>query len=317
MEEIVDRFREILIQFGPYWTALAETCARIFDAIWFRLMFYLVLVASTIWVIARIYSGSLQNAEIGPVAIRKHKGAIGFIPANHIVVHRDLVGLTNDGLQAHCTIYYVYEGHRGKKQHIPLVSRQMRLSVSATRLDRVLDTIRANEVPDVKTEEVYWPALDPESDDALQGTVTEENARDYARMNRVLERWTGDDNLQLISVHDGVLGDIRDAREEFIRERVKKLRDAKSGNWFARFGRSKWARLRPGAIGNYYIKFQFSNDPLFVLRRHPDRDVRMTAWLTLLTSLFALAMELFPLRAVEANIPSGDAPSVTRTIRVP
>ena len=64
------------------------------------------------------------------------------------------------------------------------------------------------------------------------------------------------------------------------------------------------AARRPGAVGNYYLKFQFSNDPGFVLTKHPDRDVRMTAWLTVLTSLFALAMELFPL---EARMPPGVA----------
>jgi hypothetical protein len=67
--------------------------------------------------------------------------------------------------------------------------------------------------------------------------------------------------------------------------------------------------LRPGAVGNYYIRFQFSNDPLFVLRKHPDRDVRMTAWLTVLTSLFALALELFPLRTPEP--PAQDAQAVS------
>jgi hypothetical protein len=124
-----------------------------------------------------------------------------------------------------------------------------------------------------------------------------------------LERWTGDDNLQLISVHDSLFADITDARDEFIAQRVQKLRAAKSGNWLAQLGRRKWAKLRPGAVGNYYIRFQFSNDPLFVLRKHPDRDVRMTAWLTVLTSLFALALELFPLRTPEP--PAQDAQAVS------
>jgi hypothetical protein len=272
-------------------------CGDIANTVWFRLFFYLVLVATTIWVIAQIYSGALQNAEIGPVAIRKHKGSPGSIPLDRVVVHRDLVDLSNDGVQARCTFYYVYEGYRGKRQHIPLATKQMQLGVSATKLsDKVLTIVRGNEIPDVKSEEVYWPALDPESAEPQLGESTPASAQEYARKNRILERWTGDDNLQLISVHESLLADIMDARAEFITERVQKLRAAKTGSWFARLSRSKWARLRPGAVGNYYIKFQFSNDPLFVLRKHPDRDVRMTAWLTVLTSLFAMAMELFPLQ---------------------
>lgn len=302
---------------ADYWTAAYALCREMIDATWFRLLFYLLIVAVTIWMIANIYSGSLQNAEKGPVALRKHKGAAGFIPLDHVVVHRDLIDLTNDGVHAQCTFFYVYEGYRGKRQHIPLLTRQMRVSVSPTKLsDKVLGIAKGNEVPDVKSEEVYWPALDPENESPQHGGTTPDDARAYARQNRVLERWTGDDNLQLISVHESLLADIRDARDEFIDARVRNLRASKSGHWLKRLNRAKWARLRPGAVGNYYIKFKFSNDPIFVLRKHPDRDVRMTAWLTVLTSLFALAMELFPLRVSTDGAAPADStrPPIVRRI---
>jgi hypothetical protein len=93
------------------------------------------------------------------------------------------------------------------------------------------------------------------------------------------------------------MNDVRQARTDFITERVEALRASKSKNVFKRMKHAGAASRRPGAVGNYYLKFQFSNDPGFVLMKHPDRDVRMTAWLTVLTSLFALAMELFPLNA--------------------
>jgi hypothetical protein len=85
------------------------------------------------------------------------------------------------------------------------------------------------------------------------------------------------------------------ARDNFMAKRIEQLRKAKSGNWAAKLQLGSASRRRPGAVGNYYMRFQFSNDPVFVLTKHPDRDVRMTAWLTVLTSLFAIVMEIFPL----------------------
>jgi hypothetical protein len=181
--------------------------------------------------------------------------------------------------------------------HIPLLKKQIRLNVQPARLsDRVQGIARANEVPDVRQEEVYWPILDVEVDDPTVGEKTPERALDYSIQHRVHDRWSGDDELSLISAHEELLEEIVAARDEFIRERVERVRRSKSGNWVQKLMNRGAAKQRPGAVGNYYLKFQFSNDPLFVLTRHPDRDVRMTAWLTLLTSAFALLMEVFPLQ---------------------
>lgn len=275
-------------------TLFIAFCELAYYSTIFRLLFFLTIVFATIWMIAKIYSGNLQNAERGPVAIRRHSAMS--MPRNTIVVPRNLIDLSMDGVQARCTFMYVYEGYRGKRQHVKLLTRNVILSVSASPLRALQDVARANEVPDVASNEVYWPALDPENETPMIGEKTPDNARDYAIQNQVLERWAGDDALQLISLHQDVMNDVREAREEFIQERVGKLRRAKNGNFFDRMSAGKWARRRPGAVGNYYLKFQFSNDPVFVLTRHPDRDVRMTAWLTVLTSVFALIMELFPLQ---------------------
>lgn len=41
----------------------------------------------------------------------------------------------------------------------------------------------------------------------------------------------------------------------------------------------------------YLVRIHFSANPMFLLFSHPDRDVKATGWLTLLTSLFALLTE--------------------------
>jgi hypothetical protein len=279
----------------PDWAHFVDVCTVVWYSMPFRLFCLVLFVACTIWVIGKIYSGDLQNAERGPIAIRRHSASS--IPSDTIIVPRSLVPLSMDGVQARCTFMYVYDGHRGKRQHTKLLTRQMRLSVSPSALRNLVDTARGNEVPDVGTEEVFWPILDVENETPTQGYATADRARDHVVTNHILERWSGDDALQLISLSEAVVNDVRQAREDFINQRVTELRKSKSGNVFERMKFSGAAIRRPGAVGNYYLKFQFSNDPGFVLMKHPDRDVRMTAWLTVLTSLFALAMELIPLQA--------------------
>jgi hypothetical protein len=292
-----------------WWPDFVNFCTAVWYSTPFRFFVLGVFVMCTIWVIGKIYSGDLQNAERGPVAIRRHSATS--IPSDTLVVPRSLVPLSMDGVQARCTFMYVYDRHRGKRQHAKLLTRQMRLSVSASALRTLVDMAKGNEVPDAKTEELFWPILDIDTETPTEGYRTADDAREHAVTNKILERWSGDDSLQLISLSEAVMNDVRQAREDFIAERVDALRASKSKNFFKRMKHSGAATRRPGAVGNYYLKFQFSNDPGFVLMKHPDRDVRMTAWLTVLTSLFALAMELFPLQATP---PPGIAGAVAAPI---
>jgi hypothetical protein len=58
--------------------------------------------------------------------------------------------------------------------------------------------------------------------------------------------------------------------------------------------RASATRDRANAFGSYYLKMQFSKRPDFVLFKHPNKELKMTAWLTVLTSVFSLAMDLWP-----------------------
>lgn len=276
-------------------------CQLIWDSPAFRLFALIVFVLVTIWVIAKVYSGDLQNAEKGPVAIRRHSAAS--VPRNTIVVHRNLIPMSMDGVHARCSVYYLYEGQKKKRRRVKLWSKEVVLSVSPAVLRTLIDVARGTEVPgpgstderDIGSTEVIWPVLEVENEKVERIEATPDRAKDYLVQNRVLERWPGDDSLSLMSLHADVMEEVRNARNDFILGRVRKSRNAKTAKWFKRWRIAYWTARRPGAVGNYFLKFQFSNDPLFVLSKHPDRDVRMTAWLTVLTSIFAIVMELFPL----------------------
>jgi hypothetical protein len=65
----------------------------------------------------------------------------------------------------------------------------------------------------------------------------------------------------------------------------------------------------PSRIG-LLVKFHFPIDPYFLLYKHPDTNVKTTAWLTVLTSVFALFMQLMfnqpgDEEAVRARAPRG------------
>ncbi|MEQ1819392.1 MAG: hypothetical protein ABL871_12355 [Terricaulis sp.] len=61
------------------------------------------------------------------------------------------------------------------------------------------------------------------------------------------------------------------------------------GQMIAKMGNSEVRE--PRALG-LAVKFHFPIDPHFLLYKHPDTNVRTTAWLTVLTSVFALFMQL-------------------------
>lgn len=73
------------------------------------------------------------------------------------------------------------------------------------------------------------------------------------------------------------------------RERYEKLKNSPL--------RQKLAGIKDGNVREpqelgLAVKFHFPIDPYFLLYRHPDTNVRTTAWLTVLTSVFALFMQL-------------------------
>lgn len=97
--------------------------------------------------------------------------------------------------------------------------------------------------------------------------------------------------------------EIKNRAEYLVRESLRTYRN-RWGNIFARKFSRSW--LEPEAIGATYLaRVHFPSDPLFLLFQHPDREVKATGWLTLLTSVFALlAQFLFSAPDVPVTRPS-------------
>jgi hypothetical protein len=68
-------------------------------------------------------------------------------------------------------------------------------------------------------------------------------------------------------------------------------------------------------IGEKAVRLSFPINPLFLLTAHPDREVKTSAWLTLLTSFFAVVMQvLFGGPNAKAIPDARDPPAVVRSV---
>lgn len=289
--------------FPKDWDGWAEFAQTALANPWMRTLALVVIVYFTIRVIASIYSGDKQGAELGPVAIRPHTSAK--FGRDTIRMPHSLMPMAMDGVSACCKIFYVYNDARGRRRkHLVHTIRDANLSVSPVNLPRVQNVIYGQEIPgDVATRHVCFPPVDvQETAGPVPGTP--ETASDYARLHGILESWTEDDTAVWVSTSADVKDEVGVGKIDFIKSRAAGIGKVERGFFNRLYFRPRYEN-RPNVIGSYYLKFEFSHEPLFVLTRHPDRDLKMTAWLTILTSMFALIMDWWPM----GNAPFGIAAS--------
>jgi len=292
-------------------TVLAAACAdclKFLEAPAVRTIGLLLIVYLTIRAIAAIYGGEIQNGKYGPLGLRPHSAqALG---EHDVRLPRALMQMGLDGVHATCEIFFAYNDRLGRRVERKLASiSEARINVVPSPLPRVQTAIYGHEATDairaLHSEDVVFPTSEleaqPDKSDPTEPTVGA-----YLDKHEIIQKWTDDDSALVISVHQKVLKRIADERELFITNAAEKLREAKEGNWWARRRAAALARKRPNVVGSYYVRFKLSRNPWFILTRHPDRDLKMTAWLTALTSLFAMIMEAWPLqldRTAEARPP--------------
>lgn len=312
----VNQFEVTLASTLDAWRPHWERFVLFISNPWARALGLGVIVYFTIRVIASVYSGDKQNSQLGPIAIRPHSAQR--LDRETIVMPRLLMPMNMDGVRATVKVYYGYLDARGKRcKQLVHTHANARISVSPTKLNRVASTIFGQEIPDVATADVCFPAV--EFDQVPEAMpATPDRARDYAALHNIVENWREDDDAILVSLHTDEHEAVRDSREQFILRAARKVAAARTGNFVHRWLNRGVAKNRPNVVGSYFIKLEFSHGPLFVLTRHPDRELKMTAWLTVLTSAFALIMDAWPKAPPpdqQASTPAREAP--TRIPRIP
>lgn len=258
----------------------------------------LVIVWVTIWVIALVYSGYARDSDLGPIAIRPHTNKK--LGERTIVFDQTIYPFQMHGVEATCTFYYVYDDGQKptRRRKIPLLAKQhLQLHIRSSPIPSETSTTRYGyEGPDeLNSGLVVFPVFDPPSPPETVST-TPETIGEVVKQYGLIEKWTEDDAAPVVSLGASIWEQVCDDRINHIKERAKALEQARTGNILQKMTATQVAKDRANVFGSYYVKMQFSKHPWFVLFRHPNQDLKMTAWVTVLTSVFALAMDAWPVK---------------------
>jgi hypothetical protein len=255
-----------------------------------RLIVFCAIIFVTLLIIGRVYDYQNSRFQIG---LRRHANARLARDTLTIPLAAVSGALDLNGIRARITISYVYEDARSRRRQRILVRKQPMTIVITTRsIRRVVDTVYGHEIPDVAASHVVFPLTDRAPPTDINSTP--ERARDYADQAGLLQDWDADEDANIVTLHADMVDQVQLMREEFIVGHAHKIERTVRSKFAFPGTRLKLARDRPNVMGTYELKLDFPKDPLFLLTRHPDRDLRMTAWLTILTSFFTLLIEVWP-----------------------
>jgi len=170
--------------------------------------------------------------------------------------------------------------------------RRFLFEIRDRRFSREGTELLGNEIiEDVASRDVWLhnPEVKPSP---TSGPATPDNVADWMRAQP--ERDLRASATEIVSVPDGLRDHIASAREEYIQNMAKKIGTRRNKIPPLRALDPNTSDKRPGVIGTYFLKVSFDTSTWFVLFHHPDRDLKMTAWLTVLTSFFGFLIGKFP-----------------------
>lgn len=277
-----------------------------------RALGMLVLVLITIWTIALVYSGYARDSDLGPVAIRPHTNKR--LGDGTIVFDQSMYPFQMDGVEATCRVYYQYEDREGRLRKIALGKpKTLRMHIRVSQIPRDASTVFGfethDEIGQLPQGSVQYPTFEqqviPDLIERTPATVAE-----YVAANQLEPQWTEDDDAPVVSLGPGQMDLITEARKEFILSRAHRWRTLQESKFAMPGAKAAAAKNRANVFGSYYIKMQFSKNPQFVLFKHPNKELKMTAWLTLLTSFFSIAMDLWPVDGPTASRRTTPPPSI-------
>lgn len=310
--------------FANCWHAIGDpTLADIFANKIARALGMIGLVLLTIWVIALVYSGYAQDSVLGPIAIRPHTNRR--LGEGTVVFDQSKYPFQMDGVEATCQVFYQYEDSAGKTQRVPVLGpRELKMHIRVSPIPSDTSTRYGFESNDdvgaLPHGSVTFPNFEAQTvPDSIAPTPT--TVREYVEKNALEPLWTEDDEAPVISLGPAQVDLIAEARAAHIEARAQKWLDSQKPGFLSGMSRAQATRERANVFGSYYIKMQFSKRPDFVLFRHPNKELKMTAWLTLLTSFFSLAMDLWPVNeprgATRSRPPGVETPMRGSTSSMP
>lgn len=257
-----------------------------------------LFVLATLMVVGDVYRGEIQNKLHRIILVPSSKGAS--LPPEQrstaearrrlrkekdIVCHvpQTLVSLTMSDIHSDVLFYFRYRDHMGRLRSKLVETYRVRFHVKRNSHSHALAAGHERDHAYTTDEE------DLLSDEDGRTIVTMAASRvDYINIGKV----------------EPVLAAETKRYEALQRKGIGKL-----------LADMKGSSARPPEALGLAVKFHFPIDPHFLLYKHPDTNVRTTAWLTVLTSVFALFMQLiYSSGTSQATAAPVDPPAVVRSV---
>jgi hypothetical protein len=271
------------------WAAFATSVAAFFDWLGISLpsqqdaikaLLLIAFALATLMILGDIYRGEIQNTLhrvrlVGnPTRDSEYK--------NSLQLPKAMVTPTLDGTFTNVLIYYRYRDHRGQLRTKRVKTYRARLRIrarfpAATAVGRESDHSYSDEEKDFVAKEKpdLEAALGSEIVAMARSRVDYVNALNERIMNRAAHKWS-------------------------------KLQNSKLRRLLPKMAGAELQEPQPVGV---LVKFHFPIDPYFLLYRHPEPNIRSTAWLTVLTSLFAIFMQLVYAPRPPFDVPSRGTPA--------
>lgn len=253
---------ELLDQVGGFvsWLGIHPTGQ---DAVKAALLIVFALI--TLMILGDIYRGEIQNTMHRVRVIGNPRRDHEY--RNSLQLPKYMVPPTLDGVYSDVILYYRYRDFRGRLRTRRLKTYRARLRVrprftSGAAFGRERDH-------EYSEEELDRVAKEKPDLDAAGRAGSEIVALAKSRADYINELWGG----RMARAHS--------KWSKLERSRVRRF-----------FVGVRSADLREPEQVGLLVKFHFPINPHFLLYRHPDSNVRSTAWLTVLTSCFAIFMQL-------------------------
>jgi hypothetical protein len=234
---------------------------------------------------------------LGPIALRPHTNKK--LGNNTIVFNQTMYPFQMDSVEATVTVFYNYEDRDGQSRRVQVLAPQsLKMHIRSSAIPQDEKAIFGFETADpdlglLPQESVHYPPFEiKEEPDVIPATPR--TVREYVERHSLEKQWTDDDEAPVVSLGPAVIDAIHEARKSHIVGQAEAWSAAQQSGMFKAMGRSRAARDRANVFGTYSVRMQFSKRPDFVLFKHPNKELKMTAWLTLLTSVFSIAMDLWP-----------------------
>lgn len=262
----------------------------------------LALVLLMVSVIGLLYSGDVQNAKLGPVSFRYRPNAQ--LSANTLLGPPTIISNALDQKRAQCTIIFSYKDKRNRSKTVKVWHGHVQLAQSKREA-------RTAEPDDLIS---FWNRA---HNDELDGRIEELNIRPskgifslppIAEDGRTIPAFIQDyyknenDDTTTIQAPEGIFKSISASYRIHVVELLNRFEGAKKRNQKVPWGKkdknaTEFAEYKQlpefTEDAHFYLEMRFSILPWTVLTSHPDGQVKTTAWLTVLTSIFAMVMQYF------------------------